>query len=131
MANLRPPTPSVVLLPGFKGLQGVDIPNNVKQMAPQQVVVEEPQSGAKCKRLVVPLVLCGDISFQVQDSGAIPVASTKFAEVVLEAHAGLLNQQSSQIIQEHPLEGFKRPVASSGISMQEVSILCSFGPGSC
>eukprot|EP00438_Fugacium_kawagutii_P021046 Skav222602 [mRNA] locus=scaffold5038:84726:87845:+ [translate_table: standard] len=122
MAALKPPTPTVFLLPGFRGLHGVDIPSNVQQLPPQQVIVEEPTSGTRYKRLVIPLVLSGEIIFKVQESGAIPVASTKFVEMVLEASAALLSAQTTQQITDHPLECFKRLIAATGVPLQEVSI---------
>eukprot|EP00438_Fugacium_kawagutii_P022746 Skav214760 [mRNA] locus=scaffold1230:96572:100261:- [translate_table: standard] len=122
LAALDPPTATVILLPGFKGLAGIQIPPNVKALAPQQVIVQEPQTGVQYKRLVLPLVVKGDIVFKMDSDSAIPVASTKFVELVLEAHPALLNQPLQHLFQEHPLEGFKKLLASSGISFQELSI---------
>lgn len=91
-------------------------------MPPHQVIVQEPQTGTKYKRLVIPLVVCGDIVFKVEEKGAVEVTSTKFAEVVIEAHPSLLTNASLQAIQDQPLEAFKKMVASSGIPMQELGI---------
>eukprot|EP00438_Fugacium_kawagutii_P012922 Skav226145 [mRNA] locus=scaffold1065:114686:118699:+ [translate_table: standard] len=122
LAEVSPPTTTVILIPGFRGLQGVDIPLNVKQMSPQQVIVQEPQSGTKYKRLVIPLVIGGEAVFKLQEAGAIAVTSTKYSELVIEAHPSLLSPSTEQCLQDQPLEAFKRLVASSGISMQEISV---------
>lgn len=122
IAGLSPPTPTVILIPGFRGLQGVEIPTNVKMLPPQQLIVEEPQTNTRYKRLVIPLVVCGDIVFKLQETGAIAVSSTKFAELVVEAHPNLLSAANSKAFLDHPLECFKKLIAAAGVSLHEISI---------
>lgn len=122
VASMSPPTTTVILIPGFRGLTGVDIPSNIKALPPQQVIVQEPQNGVSYKRLVIPLLVAGEVVFKVQETGAVSVSSTKYSEVVVEARSNLISQAIAQQFQDQPLEAFRRLVAASGLSMQEVSI---------
>ena len=120
--QFQPVKPTLLLLPGLKEGAKYDEPFANKLLQPQQIVVQEP-SGKQYKRIVIPLALHGDFEFKMTDHPkAASVATSNFAELVVELHSGVANPQTLEQIKEHPLEFFRKHVASLQVPIKEISI---------
>ena len=123
LANINPPTTTVVLLPGLKEIPNSELSSLGHPMPVQQVVVNEPDSKKQYKRMVLPIIIKGDVEFKMEaTSSTVTLDKATFAELVLEIHSSLASGQTLQHLKDHPLEHFRRLVANLHWSMTEVSV---------
>lgn len=120
--HFQPTKPTLLLLPGLKEGTKYDEQFASKLLPPQQIVVQEP-SGKQYKRIVVPMVMQGDFEFKMTDHPkAVSVTTSNFAELVIELHSSVANPQALEQIKDHPLEFFRKHVASLQVPIKEMSI---------
>ena len=118
----QPTKPTLLLLPGLKDGANYDDSFKGKLLPPQQIIVQEP-SGKQYKRIVIPYAFHGDFDFKVSDqSKAASVEVSNFAELVIEVHSGIATPPALEQIKEHPLEFFRKHVASLQVPIKELSI---------
>lgn len=114
---------TVILLPAFKGVGDIHIDEKCIPMKPQQVTVHEPGSKTQIKRLVLPVVLRGQMDFKLTEpANVVAITSANFVEMIMEIHSNIMSQATKVALTEHPLEHFKRVLASVGTAMNEVSV---------
>ena len=114
---------TVLLLPGFKGMSNLPAELRAQAMAPQQIVVCEPDSSIRYKRLILPIVLKGKCDFKIEEpTNVIQIHSTQFIEIVLEIPSKIVNATTRAVIVEKPLEHFQKALGGANFTMQEVSI---------
>lgn len=112
--DIKPPSTTLILLPGFRGSSGIDVPATWKVLAPQQVVVHEPGTKVQYKRLVM--------DFKIDASpNDVAITSVKFCDLVIEFHSCLISQHTSQALADHPLSVFKKALAAT-VSLVELSV---------
>lgn len=122
-AQLVPPTTTVLLIPGFRGILNFSVPDPLKVGDPMQITVKEPQSETTYKRLVIPVMLKGDFQTKYEDASAsIPVTSVKFVELVVEMHESVMAKSTIEAMQAHPLACFKKALAASKTALVEYSV---------
>ena len=123
LANINPPTTTVVLLPGLKEIPNSELSSLGHPLPVQQVVVNEPDSKKQYKRMVLPIIIKGDVEFKMEaTSSTVTLDKATFAELVLEIHSSLASGQTLQHLKDHPLEHFRRLVANLHWTMTEVSV---------
>eukprot|EP00438_Fugacium_kawagutii_P027848 Skav201821 [mRNA] locus=scaffold1071:368471:372028:+ [translate_table: standard] len=114
---------TVVLLPGFKGVTGDHIPAGFQVMPPQQIIVMEPTTRVQYKRLVVPVLIKGQVDFKVKEApGMVAVQSSKYVEIVAELNDNLISQTVKTHLNENPLDCFRRFIAQTGQPMEDVAV---------
>ena len=114
---------TVLLLPGFKGMSNLPAELRSQAMPSQQVVVCEPDSSIRYKRLILPIVLKGKCDFKIEEpTNVIQIHSTQFIEIVLEIPSKIVNAPTRAVLGEKPLEHFQKALGGANFSMQEVSI---------
>lgn len=123
LASQKPPSPTVILLPGFRDLQGLDPAIRAIAMPPQQVIVKEPSSKVCYKRMVTPLALNGEVVFKVPGaSNAIAVASSAFVELVVEISVDLCTQSNLQHVKDQPLDFFRKHLNALQLQLPELGV---------
>ena len=121
--NTSPPSTTVVLLPGLKEVPNSELSQLGHALPVQQVVVNEPDSKKQYKRMVLPVVIKGDVEFKMEATAStVSLDKASFAELVLEIHSSLASPQTLQQLKEHPLEHFRRLIANLHWPMEEVSV---------
>ena len=123
LSQVAPSSTTLLLIPGFRGLQNLDVPKNLMMLASQQITVREPASNVQYKRLVVPFVLKGNVEYKVEETpGVVNVDSASFSELVVETHSGCMTHNTVAMMEDHPLGCFKKLITASGIALSEMSI---------
>ncbi|CAL1136262.1 unnamed protein product [Cladocopium goreaui] len=123
LSQAAPSSTTLLLIPGFRGLQNLDVPKNLMMLASQQITVREPASNVQYKRLVVPFVLKGNVEYKVEETpGVVNVDSASFSELVVETHSGCMTHNTVAMMEDHPLGCFKKLITASGIALSEMSI---------
>ncbi len=106
--------PTVLLLPGFKGMTQLSHELKSLAMAPCQIVVPEPDAQTQYK---------GKCDYKIDEpTNVIKIKSDQFVEMVLEIPSKIVNQSTKQALSERPIEVFQKLLHSSGILMTEASV---------
>eukprot|EP00438_Fugacium_kawagutii_P035071 Skav208662 [mRNA] locus=scaffold3341:47701:58414:- [translate_table: standard] len=114
---------TVILLPASKGIGELRMNEKFVPLKPQQILVKDSTNDAPYMRVVLPVLLKGELDFKIHEpDNIINVDAAQYCEMVIEAHSLLISQATHAAMTEHPLEAFKRVVAAVGISMAEVAI---------
>lgn len=122
LVQFAPPTTTVLLIPGFRGILNFSVPDPLKVCDPMQITVKEP-SDASYKRLVIPILLKGEFQAKYEDAAtSIPVTSVKFVELVVEMHENVMSKASIDAMHSHPLACFKKALTSSKTALVEYSV---------
>lgn len=123
IVGIKPPSPTVILLPGLRDISPSEISIQGRTMPVQQTVVKEPNTGKQYKRMVLPIVIVGDIKYQVEASDGTPtVEKAAFCEMVMEVQSNMCNAAISQALADNPLDFFRRTINSINIALTETSV---------
>eukprot|EP00438_Fugacium_kawagutii_P028864 Skav214203 [mRNA] locus=scaffold2153:251990:255268:- [translate_table: standard] len=114
---------TVILLPASKGLGELRMNEKFVPLKPQQILVKDSASDPPYMRMVLPILLKGELDFKVHEpANIINVDAAQFVEMVIEIPSMLITHSTHASMTEHPLEAFKRIVAALGITMTEVAV---------
>eukprot|EP00438_Fugacium_kawagutii_P029560 Skav216032 [mRNA] locus=scaffold2403:21316:24672:+ [translate_table: standard] len=114
---------TVVLLPAAKGVGEIGHSDKFTPLKPRQIMVKDSTTSTPYMRLVLPVLLKGELDFKVHEpSNVISVDASPFCEMLIEVHSAIMSQPTFASMTEHPLEGLKRIVAGIGIPMTEVAV---------
>ena len=121
--GIKPPTPTVVLLPGLRDVASFDVPLQGRTMPVQQTVVSEPSTGKQYKRMVLPVIIAGDIKYQVEASDSTPtVEQAAFCEMVMEIQSNMCSGSTSQSLSDNPLDFFRKTINTVDVALTETSV---------
>lgn len=116
-------TTTVVLLPASKGTAGIQSSDKMNTLKPQQIMVKDSSSSTPYMRLVLPVLLKGELDYKVHEPpNVISVDASQYCEMIIELHSTLMSQATHVAMTEHPLEAMKRIVAAVGVSMNDVAV---------
>lgn len=114
---------TVALLPAFKGIGNLQLDHKFIPMKPQEITVSEPGSSVQLKRLVIPVVLKGQMEFKMNEpANIVPVQTSHYAEMILEVHSNIMSPNTRAALADHPLNCFKKALISAGFSMSDISV---------
>ena len=123
IVGIKPPTPTVILLPGLRDVSPSDISIQGQTLPAQQTVVKEPSTGKQYKRMVLPFVIAGEIKYQVEASESTPsVEKAAFCEMVMEIQSNMCSATISQALDENPLDFFRKTINTINGSSTEMSV---------